>query len=103
MTTKLDNLFRSAFHEAGHAVTALHLNLPLRDVCIRNDGSGLTTYCRQFGRAEARCWTISAYAGPAAEDDAFLYSRTVDAADLEQSTEYCSDLVWIGTSADWVC
>jgi hypothetical protein len=80
--TTVDNIFRAAFHEAGHVVAALHYGLPLREVYIRHDGSGLTTYCRQFGRAEARVWTISAYAGPASEDLAFLYCKTVDAADM---------------------
>jgi hypothetical protein len=80
--TFVDNIFRAAFHESGHCCAALHYGLPLRSCWIANDGTGLTTYCRQFGRAEARVWTISAYAGPEAEADAFLDPGDGDAADF---------------------
>jgi hypothetical protein len=67
-----DNLLvRAAWHESGHAVAALYFKLPLREVLIRPNGTGATRYTRQFGLAEAEPWTISAYAGGAAEFDAF--------------------------------
>jgi hypothetical protein len=66
-----NQIARASWHEGGHAVVALHYGLPLREVLIRPDGTGATRYTRQFGLAEAEPWTVSAYAGGAAEFDAF--------------------------------
>jgi hypothetical protein len=76
-----DLLGRAAFHEAGHAVSALCFQLPLLEVVIRDDGSGRTDYCHRGRLAEAERWTITTYAGPAAELDEFGDQRA-DRGDL---------------------
>jgi hypothetical protein len=75
-------LARAAAHEAGHAVAAVHFELPLKEVLIRDDGTGHTSYLTWLGRAEAECWAISNYAGPAAERDLFWDRRGGDTRDL---------------------
>jgi hypothetical protein len=68
-------LARAAFHEAGHAVAAVHYRLPIREVVIREDGSGNTSYACHLGLAEAERWTITTYAGGEAEFDEFRDRR----------------------------
>jgi hypothetical protein len=41
-------LARAAWHEGGHAIAALYYDLPLREVLIRENGTGLTSYCRRL-------------------------------------------------------
>jgi len=62
-------------------VAALHFRLPLLEVVIREDGSGSTSYCRNFGPAEAERWTITTFAGGEAEHDMFG-DRRADNGDL---------------------
>jgi hypothetical protein len=38
---------RCSIHESGHAVAALFYSLPLFEVVIRTDGSGVTKYARR--------------------------------------------------------
>ena len=60
-------LARAATHESGHCVAALHFALPLREVFIRDDGTGGTRYARRLSSAELSSWTVTAFAGPEAE------------------------------------
>jgi hypothetical protein len=64
-------LRRTAFHESGHCIAALHSSLPLLRVLIRTDGSGVTQYARRLGPAEIECWALTLFAGPLAEADRF--------------------------------
>ncbi len=66
-----ERLARAAVHESGHAAAALHFGLPLREVLIREDGSGSTRYhCRGPEMAEASA--ITNFSGAEAERDVFL-------------------------------
>lgn len=67
-----DNLLRRvAWHESGHVVAALYYKLPLREVRICDDGTGLTSYQHWLGLAECERWTITTFAGGEAEFDLF--------------------------------
>jgi hypothetical protein len=68
-------LARTAVHEAGHAVTALYFELPLKEVEIRADGTGRTSYCRWLEPDTAEAWTITNFAGAAAERDLFPFEN----------------------------
>jgi hypothetical protein len=60
-------LVRAAAHEAAHAALAAIHSLPLRDVVISPDGSGLTRYARAFTVAEASAWVTVTLAGAEGE------------------------------------
>lgn len=62
-----NRLARTATHEAGHATYAWRSMLPLKSITIREDGSGLTAYTRQFSFGEYMIWVVSAFCGPEAE------------------------------------
>ena len=64
------DIFTCAYHEAGHAVAAVRLDLPLARVVVRN-GCGITKYTHWLGSAELPRWIISAYSGGEAERDRF--------------------------------
>ena len=80
-------LARAAAHEAGHAVAALHYELPLKEVLVRPDGTGATRYARSLGRAEAELRTIVIFGGPAAERDLFPFDSCADTRDLRAIDE----------------
>jgi hypothetical protein len=73
---------RAAAHEAGHAVAALHFELPLKEVEIRDDGTGHTSYRHWLEPHTAEQWTITAFAGAAAEDDLFYRRGDANTRDL---------------------
>jgi hypothetical protein len=65
--TRMTHLRRAAIHEAGHAVAALFHTLPLLEVTVRADGSGITRYGRRLTVGEIEHWMVSVYSGPATE------------------------------------
>jgi hypothetical protein len=67
----MSELRRAAIHESAHAVAALHFALPLREVFIRDNGSGGCGYTRRLGWGEIDRWIVSAYSGPLAERAVF--------------------------------
>jgi hypothetical protein len=75
-------LAAAAQHEAGHVIGALHFNLPLLEVYVREDGSGKTDYTRKFGLADCVPWVITTYAGGEAERDLFGGGQRADRSDL---------------------
>jgi hypothetical protein len=75
-------LARAAWHEAGHVIAAMYFKLPLREVLIRENGTGLTSYARWLGRAEVERWVTTTFAGPEAERDAFGDEFVAEATDL---------------------
>ena len=74
-------LGRTACHEAGHAVAALSLGLPLNAVEIRSDGTGVVGYRRWLGPAELERWIITAYAGGASERSVFPFGSCDNSLD----------------------
>ena len=46
------------FTMGGHAVAAVRLWLPLREVVINRDGKGATRYARHFGCGEVEAWAV---------------------------------------------
>ena len=44
----MTNRLRCAIHESGHACAAVRLWLPLREVVINDNGSGITRYSRRL-------------------------------------------------------
>jgi hypothetical protein len=70
----------TCYHEGGHAIAAVRLDLPLSQVIVRDNGCGVTKYSHWLGSAELPRWVISAYAGGAAEADRFP-GPGVDGAD----------------------
>jgi hypothetical protein len=53
----------ACFHEAGHAIAAIRLGLPLSQVVVRDNGCGLTSYEHWLGRAELERWCITTLCG----------------------------------------
>jgi hypothetical protein len=65
-----ERLRRTAIHESAHATLASIHHLPLLDVTINPDGTGLTRYTRKLrGTGEVECWTVVMLAGIEAELD----------------------------------
>jgi hypothetical protein len=60
-------LYRASTHEAGHCIAALRFALPLSEVIINADGSGLTRYARHLGVGEVECWAVATFCGIEAE------------------------------------
>jgi hypothetical protein len=58
---------RAAVHEAGHAVVAVRLWLPLASVSINDAGGG----CTSMTIGEWESWAITSFAGEAAERDQY--------------------------------
>jgi hypothetical protein len=89
-------LLRASVHESGHAVAALFFDLPLRDVLIRENGSGSTRYCHCLGPEMAECRAIVIFAGPAAERDLFPFDSCADSRDLHNIDEMVErfELTW---------
>ncbi len=73
-----ERLARAATHESGHAVAALHYELPLYQVVIFGDGTGVTNYSRRLMRDEAEAYVITAFAGDISEHDLFYDRQYAD-------------------------
>lgn len=62
-------------------MAALHFGLPLKEVFIRDDGTGRTRYRDWLEPDTAEAWTITNFAGAAAERDLFPFGGSSDSHD----------------------
>jgi hypothetical protein len=82
-----ERLLRAAVHESGHAVAALHFELPLRDALIRENGSGSYRYHHGLGPELAEYRAIVSFFGPLTERDLFPFDSCEDHRDLNNIDE----------------